>query len=71
MSGGPECAQCGYDHADCHVTATGVDLDVPVLNGKLALNPGLIQDADTIQVEAICPICGHVRYVDLSQWEWA
>lgn len=71
MSAGPICARCAHDRAEVHVTAIGVELDVPITDGKYTINQALVEDADVIQVEAVCQNCGHVRYLDNNQWEWA
>jgi hypothetical protein len=71
VSGGPECARCGHDLAEVHLTAIGVEFDVPITDGKYSLNPALVEEADIIQVEAVCQNCGHVRYIEQNDWEWA
>lgn len=71
MNGGPECARCGSDIADVHLTAFGVDHDVIVIDGKFLLNAACIEEPDSIQIEAVCQNCGHARYVEQHQWEWA
>lgn len=71
VSAGPECARCGSDIADVHLTALGVEFDVPVTDGKFLVNAACIEEPDSIQVEAICKNCGHVRYIEQNQWEWA
>jgi hypothetical protein len=67
----PTCARCGHDRAELHLTAIGVEFDVPVTDGKYALNPAIVEEADIVQVEAVCQACGHVRYIEQNQWEWA
>lgn len=71
VSGGPECARCGSETADVHLTALGVEYDLVVTDGKFLLNPACIEEPDSIQIEAVCKECGHARYIDQSQWEWA
>ena len=68
---GPECPQCGYDVAEVHLTSVGVEFDVPITDGKFALNPALIEEADMVQVEAVCQSCRHIRYLEQKHWEWA
>lgn len=68
---GPECARCGHDHADVHLTASGVEFGVPIIDGILTLSPAVIEEPEAIQIEAICTECGHARYVPQNQWEWA
>jgi hypothetical protein len=71
VSGGPECARCGSDIADVHLTAFGFERDMVVIDGKFLLNAACIAQPDSVQIEAVCKECGHGRYIEQSQWEWA
>jgi hypothetical protein len=71
VSGGPECARCGCERAAVHLTALGVDHEVTVSDGKFLLDPAAIEEPESIQIEAVCLECGHVRFVEQNQWEWA
>jgi hypothetical protein len=70
-AGGPECARCGSDLADMHLTVLGMERDVEVTDGKFILSPFAIEEPDSIQIEAVCKDCGHARYIPQHLWEWA
>lgn len=65
------CAKCGHNRADVNLTAIGIDLDAPIIDDILIIDRATLTEADTIQVEAACTICGHVRYILDDQWSWA
>ncbi len=65
------CARCGSDSCEAHVTAYGVDPLPEIWNERLQLAAQTIETPDSVQVEAVCRSCGHVRYLNHTEWEWA
>ncbi len=65
------CAKCGADRAEITVTLIATDTDVPVHGDVFSINPTCIEQPDAIDVEALCPDCGHARYLNDHDWEWA
>lgn len=65
------CARCGHTRFEVHLTASSIDRDVDVAGQPvLYVNHEILEEPDTIDVEAVCLQCRHVRYVDIDKWEW-
>jgi hypothetical protein len=67
----PTCARCGSNEFQVHITAFGVDHYPEVHDAVVVIDPVAIEDPQTIQVEALCVDCKHVRYLTQHEWEWA
>lgn len=65
------CARCGAEINDIHITTYAVDRGVEMCDGKALLDQGLLDEPESIHLEAICQTCKHVRYLSADEWEWA
>lgn len=65
------CPRCQHDQFEIHITAFGVDRFDATDEDMFVLDRSVIEEPETIDVEAICRSCGHARYVPDSEWEWA
>lgn len=68
---GVVCARCGSDACEAHITVYGVDPSPDVHDNRLQLSAFVIEQPDVVQVEAVCRDCGHVRFLNHTEWEWA
>ena len=68
---GAECMSCGHNRADIHLAAISTEVNVTIHDGYLTVNRQLLDEPDSIQVEAICSACGRRRYLNNQQWGWA
>lgn len=66
------CSRCGHTVFEVRVTASSVDFDVDVAGEQeFLLNRAVLDQPDTLDVEAVCRNCAHARYVARDEWEWA
>lgn len=66
------CPRCGHTNFEVRVTASSVDFDVDVAaESQFLINRSVIDEPDTLDVEAECRNCAHARYVPRELWEWA
>jgi hypothetical protein len=66
------CPRCGHTIFEVRITASSVDLDVDVADqDQFYLNELVVAEPESIDVEAVCGKCAHVRFVPDDQWDWA
>lgn len=66
------CPRCRATHFEVQITTHGTDFDVEV-DGRerFAIDRQIVEIPDTVEVEVICRNCGHVRFAQATEWEWA
>ena len=65
------CARCGSTECEAHITAYGVDTHPEFEGDMLVLNPLALEQPEGYEVEAVCQLCGHVRYLHNTEWSFA
>lgn len=72
MTNPVSCPRCGHTVFEVHITSSAVDFDVDVDGeSKFLIDRAVLNEADSLELEAVCRNCGHVRFVPQTEWEWA
>lgn len=66
------CPACNHTVFEVQINATSTDFDVEVGGcDRFPIDQTVLEQPDSIAMEAVCRNCGHFRYIPFDEWEWA